>query len=505
MSKKHLNPENATAEEKQHRLSQKVRRNFRFGTNMLAVIAVVIVLFVVVNLVLENFSTELTVDLTAEKLYSISDITKESMNSLEKDVEIYALYDRVRGEADTSRVAVIKILDLYDQFDKVSVSYVDTDANPSFVLDTVGKANAPAYSAGDYIVKCGDKTRRIAERDMYSTTTQTAGLYSYEVQNGMQVERKVTTAVLYVAADVSPIVYYMTGHGEESIEDYSELLTYVEGLGADIRELDMTAITEMPEDASVAIFMGPKYDLTGFERAFLQQWLEQEGGQLAVCVNPLQSGTEFANFNSLLRDMFGLELNNDTVSDDSMQIASASNPFYFIGTSVSNGPIENSSVYQTPVFTSRSINVLNINESSTGITHYPIIQTFSSAVSTSMVGGQKSEPGTFTVAAAAKNLNFTETSRAVVFGSTLGLTDTFYSSYGLYTQRTMSIFAMSVDWMIDSYGDNAGSEITAKKYSSYQLVMTSARSNVLGVVATVIIPLLIILAGVIVWLKRRHL
>jgi len=505
MSKKTDSPEYVAAEEKQHKLSQKTRRNFRFGTNMLAVIAVVIVLFVVVNLVLENFSTDLTVDLTAEKLYSISDVTKDSLNSLEKDVEIYALYDRVRGEADSSRIAVIKVLDLYDQFDKVTVSYVDTDANPSFVLDTVGKANASAYSAGDYIVKCGEKTRRIAENDMYATTTQTVNMYSYDVQSGMQVERKVTTAILYVAADVSPIVYYMTGHGEESLSDFSELFTYVEGLGADIRELDMTEITEMPEDAAVAIFMGPKYDLTSFERTFLQQWLEQSGGQLAVCVNPLQSGTEFANLNSLLRDMFGLELNNDTVSDDSMQIASASNPFYFLGTSVSNGPIENSSVYQTPVFTSRSINVLNIDESATGINHYPIIQTYSSAVSTSMIGGQKSDPGTFTVAAAAKNLNFNDVSRAVVFGSTLGLTDTFYANYGIYTQRTMSIFAMSVDWMIDSYGDNAGSEIAAKNYSSYQLVTTSTRSNVLGIIATVVIPVIIILVGVIVWLKRRHL
>lgn len=485
--------------------SQTLKRRFRFGSSMIIFAVMVIVIFIVLNVVLERFSTELTLDLTSEKLYTIGDVTKENMKNLEKDVEIIALYDRVKGEADTNKIAVIKVLDMYEQFDRIKVSYVDPDSHPNFILDTVGKINASAYSSGDYIVKCGEKTRRISESEMYVTTYQTYNtFYSVEVQSGMQAEKKLTTAVLYVTADFSPMIYYITGHGEEDIGQYSTLLTYIEGLGCDIMELDLRKVTEMPEDAAVAIFMGPKNDITPGEEVMLQQWLEQKAGQLVIAVDPLQIGTEFANLNDLLTKMFGLALNNDQVSDDNTKIASAGNAFSFLGRSVSNGPIENSSVYEMPIFNSRSVNVLNINESAAGITHYPIIQTYDTAVSTEIIGGAKSE-GVFTVGAAAKNLNFNEVMHAVVFGSTLPFSDTYYALYGAYTVRTLSVFAMSVDWMIDSYGTNAGSEIAAKNYGSTNLIVTDGQRTALGIIATIVIPLIIIGVGLVVWIRRRHL
>ena len=279
-------PGNGT--DKKERISQTLRRRFRYGSNMIVFAILAIVVFIVLIVVLERFSTPLTIDMTSEKLYTIGDVTKENMEGLEKDVEIIALYDRVKGEADTQKMSIIKILDLYDGFEKIHVSYVDPDASPNFILDTVGKINANSYSSGDYIVKCGDKTRRLAESDMYVTTTQTYNsMYSYQVQSGMQAEKKLTTAVLYVTAEVSPVVYYVTGHGEEAIEYYSMVLTYIEGLGCDVKELDMGKITEMPEDAAVAIMMGPKFDISPSESVMIRQWLEQKAGQLAVAVDPL--------------------------------------------------------------------------------------------------------------------------------------------------------------------------------------------------------------------------
>ena len=109
-----------------------------------------------------------------------------------------------------------------------------------------------------------------------------------------------------------------------------------------------------------------------------------------------------------------------------------------------------------------------------------------------------------TVAAAAKNLNFSEVTHAVVFGSTLALSDDYYSSYGNYTRYTLSIFAMSVDWMIDSYGENHGYSIDVKNYDTTQMVTTKTQSNVLGIIAAVVIPLLIVAAGIVVWVIRRH-
>lgn len=58
--------------------------------------------------------------------------------------------------ADTQRAEVIRILDLYDAYSHVNVSYVSLDSNPNIVNETVGQASAAAYSEGDYIVKSGN-------------------------------------------------------------------------------------------------------------------------------------------------------------------------------------------------------------------------------------------------------------------------------------------------------------------------------------------------------------
>ena len=56
---------NAEQEEaKRSGLSQTLRRRFRFGSNMLVLMALAIVLFIVLNLVMEHFSTALTLDFT---------------------------------------------------------------------------------------------------------------------------------------------------------------------------------------------------------------------------------------------------------------------------------------------------------------------------------------------------------------------------------------------------------------------------------------------------------
>ena len=76
------------------KLSEKAKRRFRYGTNSVILMVAVVVIAVLVNVLLEQLP--MSVDITSESLYSITDKTKEILNSLDKDVEIYALYDRAK-------------------------------------------------------------------------------------------------------------------------------------------------------------------------------------------------------------------------------------------------------------------------------------------------------------------------------------------------------------------------------------------------------------------------
>ncbi|MBP5665396.1 MAG: hypothetical protein J6X87_03880, partial [Clostridia bacterium] len=169
------NTVNETGKEKKKNGIREVLSGKRFAknTNMAVLVVVAVAVFVLVNIL---FRLLPDIDLTTGKLFTLTDVTRREMNALEKDVTIYALYDRVEGESETGpgkRAELVKVLDLYDQFPRITVKDVDLDRNPSFLKNTVGESAAGNYAKNDYIVKCGNNLRHLTSSDLYVTETQT--------------------------------------------------------------------------------------------------------------------------------------------------------------------------------------------------------------------------------------------------------------------------------------------------------------------------------------------
>ena len=482
--------------------SSRVRRDFRYGTNAFVLVAAVLVVFVVVNLILESFGSSLTVDLTREQLYSIGDVTDKNLKTLNQDVEIVALYDRTAAEADADTAEVIKILDLYDAYDRVTVSYEDPDQNPSLLRDLVGEKQASSYSVGDYVVKCGEQTRQIQASDMFVYETVN---YFYRQKTGIRVEQKLTSAILYVTAEEHPVIYCTTGHGEKSWSQFAVAFSHFEQQGCDIQEIDLAQVQAIPADAAVLCVLSPKKDLNEVERAMIDQWLAQDGGKFVFCADEDPAWTPLTNFNQILEEYFGLSVNSDVMyeTDDTYKISYANSEKAFWGVSVANGPV---TVSQQPValFSTRSLRLLSLNADNTYITNYPIMQTFPTAKSVNGLDGSELE-GVQTVAAAAINNRNSKESRGVVVGSTLGLSDTYYEQYGQILNTNIAFFDMSIDWMLDL--SNEGDLIETKTYDGVttKILLDEGTVDMLAVVSMVILPVVIIGFGLVVWFRRRHL
>lgn len=484
-------------------VSARMRRDFRYGTNAIILVAAVLVVFVLANLALESFSTQLTFDLTKEKLYTIGEITDENLKALKQDVEIVALYDRTKGESDADRAEVIRVLDQYARYDHVEISYKDPDSNPGLIRKLVGETDAASYSEGDYIVKCGDKTRRIAADDMFVYQTYQ---YFYQYKSAIQVEQKLTAAILFVTSDTFPVVYCATGHEERSRSEFTNLFNRIESLGCDIRDLDLKQTQVIPEDATVLIFLGPKYDLNEFEAAMLEEWLDQDGGQIIFCADYDQQGEDYENFNKILTKLYGLSVNLDLVeeTDDKKKIVQENKDSAFIGTTVPKGPLgDMAKGYDVYLFSTRSIKIYAQDSDVTHIENYPLIQSASSGKSTY---ADNVTEGVQTVAATAVNSGTRGAiTHAAVFGSTLGFSDAYYQKYGQAVFNEISAFGYTVHWMISDYGVNEGNLIEAKIYDTTTIAMDKEKSNTLAIVSMVVIPALIIGVGVVVWMRRRHL
>ena len=67
------------------------KRTLKYGTNAAIITAAVIVLAIMLNLIIGML--DLRLDLTPNKLFSLSETTVDILNELDKDVEIIGLFD----------------------------------------------------------------------------------------------------------------------------------------------------------------------------------------------------------------------------------------------------------------------------------------------------------------------------------------------------------------------------------------------------------------------------
>lgn len=482
------------------KLSEKTKRRFRYGTNSIVLTVVVIVVAVIVNVVLEGFP--LTIDLTEQKMYSL---TKDSVKILDriqkegKEIEITALFDRVRGEADEKRSVVIKMLDKYDRYDNITVKYVDTDKNPAYVVNAVGQERASEYSKGDYIVKSGDKIKRIASNDMY-VTQMNLMTFSNELV-GYTIEKSVTSAILFVTSEEIPKIYFSTGFGEKSLSQYSELKKNIEYINFEVDTIDLSK-DDIPEDAKIIMFLGPRQDLTLQAYDNLSKWFD-EGGHHAVFMMDYDiSGTKFDNFNKIF-DTFNLRINNDVVFE-SPKYHLSNLPMRFDASTRTAGALSKVPETKIKVFETRTIEVLS--RTNDYVKADAIVVSSSEAKAVPIVEGSnldenKGVVGTHVLAATATYTRPTSSSKILLTGSSLNVKDDYVSVYG---NTAGSVVLYTLQWMHASLNEGDYIPVVAATSGS-AISVTDKQKDMLGIFSIIAWPACILITGGVVWFRRRHL
>ena len=90
------------------------KKSFKYGTNAAIITAAVIVMAVVLNLLVGML--DLKLDLTPNKLFSLSDATVNILEGLDKDVEIIGLFDDTEISTGDGYKEVTDLLGLYEKY-----------------------------------------------------------------------------------------------------------------------------------------------------------------------------------------------------------------------------------------------------------------------------------------------------------------------------------------------------------------------------------------------------
>lgn len=470
-------------------------RTMKFGSYAFIVTIIALALLVGLNAVLgiERVRTALRFDITANRLFSIGEETKSVIGELTEDVEFVVLL----SEEDFGSEMLKEIFKQYELHSdgRISVSYVDIDKDPQFVRRELDPEVVAGIGKGDLVVRSGSKVRRIDNSELQDTrfNRQTGET----VTAGLLIEQAFTGAVLNVTSDYTPVVYFLTGHGELSVDgDLSTLMGTLNTNNYEVRTLTLT--DAMPEDASAVVIANPSTDLLGSAAAILTSWLREDGGDLIVFADAKPEAEDMPNLNSVL-EIYNLKLNNDVVMEGNRQNYIEQPNFIIPRVAANDITTEldpNAVMLLLP--NSRSVEILQNTKE--WIETFPIFQTSDQAYRLDSESGFRTPiPGSFLMGAASVSQGGSEESRMVVIGNA-----SFVTNEGMAqtTENGKRYLLTIVNWM----QDRADEIVIPPKDNSVPLLSMTEQSIFLTFISmTALLPILVIGSGVLVWFKRRHL
>lgn len=480
-----------TTQSIQKRRWQMTRNRLSTGVFSTGFIAVGIAAALVVNLIVSELPSSITsIDLTSSKLYSLTQDTKEYLKTLDKDITIYVI-----ASEDSVDSTVSETLKRYrDASDRITVEYKDPAQSPTFYQQYTDSS----VSSGSLIVVCDDHSRVIDYNDLfesdfdYQTYTSTVTGYDGEGQ--------ITSALQYVTSDSMPKIYQVQGHGETSLSgNFSKA---IEKANLSSTTLNLMDIDEVPEDARCLIINAPASDFSEDDANKVINYLNN-GGNLLVLTNS-EVNEELPNFESILSN-YGITTQRGMIaeSDPAMYYQ---NPFYLLPDVA--GSLYTSGTSGAYIFAPYAQGV-TVPEDTDEIIYTELLSTSDNAVLKADVQNAASyeyedgdTQGRFALGAAAEKTIDDETvSVMVVYTSAVMFTD---SADQMVSGNNAALFSSTLGQLAESDDESTVSVvIPVKEYNVSMLTVAASTQIMLGLSFVILVPLILAVAGVLIWLKRR--
>lgn len=482
---------------KQNKLALWIKKtNFKHGTNATILIVGVITIAVLLNVLVDSFG--LKADLTPNQLYSIDKKTEKVLSEMTKDVEIYGLFDETAFRKNDRDKSILEMLEKYTKYGKVSLNYVDPEKDPS-LIKTLDPNDLLELAANDFVVKCGTKSKKVPYKSLYKSE------FNYETFQttitGSVAEEKFTGAIKFVTADVTPYVYFLTGHGENDLDkEYTLVKDTLINNNYTVGTLNLLTDGDIPKETEILVMASPKTDITDDERVMIEEYVIN-GGNLMIMVDALQEDPEFPVLQKLLQ-LFSLALERDQVKENDSARYLPGNQYTLVPIVADNtvNSVLNPTKFAMILPKSRSIEILkNVKDY---VTIVPLLTTSNKAIGEPITEGRKEIDGPLNLAVAVDYNGGYKPAKIVVMGNANYIKDDYVYAYQQYSINAFYFFANSLFWMRN---DADTIYITPKSYQMPMLSLTQQQAKTIGIVSIIGLPVIILGIGLIVFLRRRHL
>ena len=459
-------------------------RSARYGANAAVYSIAFVALLVAVNYISSLHHTRL--DLTSEKVYSLSSQSVNVVKGLQKPLKLYGFF--AGGENAAAR-------ELYETFayysPKLTYELVDPDKHPE-----------------------------LAERFKVSVMGTTHLQYGGDSGEGINVtdltEESLTNAIIRATKSTKKVIEFLDGHGEADPDDaetetgYGTIKKDLEGEGYEVRKLELAQLPKVPDDCNLVVVAGPIKPIGTHEIDALNDYLKH-GGRMIAMYRPQRPDNPIDEDAMVkLAADWGVKVGNDIVVDQVVRLlegpALGLNP---IVQTYGEHPITKDFKQRTAFPMTRSLTPEpNLKA---GLTVTPVANTSETSWAEvdldTLFRQQKAEltakdtRGPIAVVMAVDG-NLEQMglgkgdARIVVYGSA-EFADNQYAE----TFFNRDFFINSADWLT---GEENSISIRPRSIRASRFRLTTAQFSIVFAFAVLLLPEMLLIVGIVVWWERRN-
>lgn len=262
-------------------------------------------ILIVVNVIAFRYGGR-AIDMTREGTFTLESLTVNQLRTLQRPVTFTTFFGR-SGAAIQQRDMVQQLLELYRAVnpEKIRLDHVDPDRDLARYEALVNRVqDVGATQGGGVVIEYGegDAADRFVVRNSDLFDIPRASRFDPEAERFESVfkgEAAITSALMRLREGKKTRVVFLTGHGEQAIDDTDATKPGGLGLwkarltatGCEVVEVNLLT-QSLPEDTAVVIVAGPKDPFRPDEAARLESYVEHKGPLMVLLSDVETTGLE---------------------------------------------------------------------------------------------------------------------------------------------------------------------------------------------------------------------
>lgn len=468
------------------------RKSIIYSSNMIVIVVLVLAILVVVNYFFARHHHRF--DFTEASLHSLSDQSVKLLKNLKAEINIECFF----REGNFGRNKMENLMKIYNYHSKkIKYEFIDPDKNPGMVK------RYDIAEDGTTIFESGDKESRI-------TSTS---------------EEDITNAIIKLSREKKKAIYFLEGHGEASTEEsadrgYSLAKQELEKLAYEVKKLSLALSDTFPKDCSLLIIPGAEKDLLPNELETIRNYIS-EGGRVFFMADPENA----PGLKSFLQE-YGIQLEDDLIVDTVSRLLGGD---YFMPVVSEYEPHEITKNFRYATFFPFARSVNAAEKKPEGVSVSLLAKTSPNSWSERQLtekqvafNKNKDVAGPIALAAVAtvkqkekekeekpegeekekkaeekEEATVKKEGRLAVFGDSDFASNRYYHLAG-----NGNFFLNTVNWLTEE-ADLIS--IQPKTSSPRTIQLTATQGRMLFFVSIIILPLVVLITGISVWVRRKSL